>query len=157
MNPAKKICSTIVALVLVFCAMPFSQAQAANDPETLFYVEDLGNGITVETTITIYPGVTRNQSTSAISSSEFKNNGVWIATVSLKAYFTYNGITAGVTEYSKSLASGWSYTNHKITTTNVSSSSGGTATLTATLKDFPINVPVRLSLHCAPNGAITRG
>lgn len=41
--------------------------------------------------------------------------------------------------------------------TNVSSSSGGTATLTATLKDFPINVPVRLSLHCAPNGAITRG
>ena len=100
MNPAKKICSTIVALVLVFCAMPFSQAQAANDPETLFYVEDLGNGIT---------------------------------------------------------ASGWSYTNHKITTTNVSSSSGGTATLTATLKDFPINVPVRLSLHCAPNGAITRG
>lgn len=70
-----------------------------------------------------------------------------------------NGITAGVTgtEYSKSLASGWSYTNHKITTTNVSSSSGGTATLTATLKDFPINVPVRLSLHCAPNGAITRG
>lgn len=159
MNPAKKICSTIVALVLVFCAMTFSQAQAANDPETLFYVEDLGNGITVETTITIYPGVTRNQSTSAISSSEFKNNGVWIATVSLKAYFTYNGITAGVTgtEYSKSLASGWSYTNHKITTTNVSSSSGGTATLTATLKDFPINVPVRLSLHCAPNGAITRG
>ncbi len=159
MNPAKKICSTIVALVLVFCAMPFSQAQAANDPETLFYVEDLGNGITVETTITIYPGVPRNQSTSAISSSECKNNGVWIATVSLKAYFTYNGITAGVTgtEYSKSLASGWSYTNHKITTTNVSSSSGGTATLTATLKDFPINVPVRLSLHCAPNGAITRG
>ena len=73
MNPAKKICSTIVALVLVFCAMPFSQAQAANDPETLFCVEDLGNGITVETTITIYPGVTRNQSTSAISSSEFKN------------------------------------------------------------------------------------
>ena len=59
MNPAKKICSTIVALVLVFCAMPFSQAQAANDPETLFYVEDLGNGITVETTITIYPGVTQ--------------------------------------------------------------------------------------------------
>lgn len=87
------------------------------------------------------------------------SNGVWIATVALKAYFTYNGITAGVTgtEYSKSLASGWSYTNHKITATNVSSSSGGTATLTATLKDFPINVPVRLSLHCAPNGTISKG
>ena len=30
-------------------------------------------------------------------------------------------------------------------------------TLTATLKDFPINVPVRLSLHCAPNGTISKG
>lgn len=48
-------------------------------------------------------------------------------------------------------------TIHKITATNVSSSSGGTATLTATLKDFPINVPVRLSLHCAPNGTISKG
>ena len=84
---------------------------------------------------------------------------VCIAAVSLKAYFTYNGITAGVTgtEYAKSLASGWSYTNHKITTTNVSSSSGGTATLTATLKNFPLNVAVRLSLHCSPNGTITKG
>lgn len=109
--------------------------------------------------ITVYPEMSRNSSKSAISSSEFTRDGAWIATVTLKAYFTYNGITAGVTgtEYTKSLASGWSYTNHKITTTNVSSSSGGTATLTATLKDFPINVPVRLSLHCAPNGAITRG
>ena len=84
--------------------------------------------------------------------------GNWIATVSLKAFFTYNHITAGVTgtEYAKSLASGWSYTNHKITTTTVSSSNGGTATLTATLKDFPIKVPVRLSLHCSPDGVITR-
>lgn len=112
-----------------------------------------------EPTIEIFPGVTRNSSTSAVTTSNYKNNGVWIATVALKAYFTYNGITAGVTgtEYSKSLASGWSYTNHKITATNVSSSSGGTATLTATLKDFPINVPVRLSLHCAPNGTISKG
>lgn len=139
--------------------IPLPQAHATDASETLFFVEDLGNGITVETTIEIFPGVTRNSSTSAVTTSNYKNNGVWIATVALKAYFTYNGITAGVTgtEYSKSLASGWSYTNHKITATNVSSSSGGTATLTATLKDFPINVPVRLSLHCAPNGTISKG
>lgn len=156
---SKKICSTILALVLICCVLPLPQAHATDASETLFFVEDLGNGITVETTIEIFPGVTRNSSTSAVTTSNYKNNGVWIATVALKAYFTYNGITAGVTgtEYSKSLASGWSYTNHKITATNVSSSSGGTATLTATLKDFPINVPVRLSLHCAPNGTISKG
>lgn len=46
---------------------------------------------------------------------------------------------------------------YTITTTTVSSSNGGTATLTAILKDFPLNVPVRLSLHCSPDGTITRG
>lgn len=147
-------------MMMIFLAFPFSQAQAVEETsEPIVIIEDLGDGIVVKTTITVYPEMSRNSSKSAISSSEFTRDGAWIATVTLKAYFTYNGITAGVTgtEYTKSLASGWSYTNHKITTTNVSSSSGGTATLTATLKDFPINVPVRLSLHCAPNGAITRG
>ena len=152
MISTKKVFSTVLALVLVFCAFPFSQAQAVEETsEPIVIIEDLGDGIVVKTTITVYPEMSRNSSKSAISSSEFTRDGAWIATVTLKAYFTYNGITAGVTgtEYTKSLASGWSYTNHKITTTNVSSSSGGTATLTATLKDFPINVPVRLSLHCA--------
>lgn len=95
----------------------------------------------------------------AISTSNFYNNGVWIGTVSLQATFSYNSITAGVvsTDYSTNLASGWSYKNHKITTTTVSSSNGGTATLTATLKKFPLNVAVRLSLHCSPDGTITRG
>ena len=141
MNPAKKMLSVTLALVMFLCVLPISHAQAATSSETMYFVEDLGNGITVETTIEVLPTTSRDSSKSAISTSNFKNNGVWIATVSLKAYFTYNGITAGVTgtEYAKSLASGWSYTNHKITTTNVSSSSGGTATLTATLKNFPLN------------------
>ena len=162
MNSARKMCFAGLALVLLFSLFPFSQAHAAsidNGQETLSYVEDLGNGITVETTIEVLPSFARNYSTSAIAVSNYKNNGNWIATVSLKAYFTYNHITAGVTgtEYSKSLASGWCYTNHKITTTTVSSSNGGTATLTANLKDFPLNVAVRLSLHCSPDGYITKG
>ena len=158
MNCTKKVCSIFLAIALLIVVFPVTQAQASDMQDTTTFVEDLGNGITVETTITVYPGLTRNYSKSAVSVSEFKNNGTWIATVSLKAFFTYNHITAGVTgaEYAKSLASGWSYTNHKITTTTVSSSNGGTATLTATLKDFPIKVPVRLSLHCSPDGVITR-
>ena len=156
MSCVKRMCFCVLAAALLIVAFPLPKAQAADNQNTISYVEDLGNGITVET---VYPGLTRNYSTSAVSVSQFKNNGVWIATVSLIAFFTYNHITAGVTgtEYAKSLASGWSYTNHKITTTTVSSSNGGTATLTAILKDFPLNVPVRLSLHCSPDGTITRG
>lgn len=63
---SKKICSTILALVLICCVLPLPQAHATDASETLFFVEDLGNGITVETTIEIFPGVTRNSSTSAV-------------------------------------------------------------------------------------------
>ena len=157
MNTIKRVCSLALSFSLIFFLIP--QAHAASAPETFYFVEDLGNGITVESTLEVYPSTARNTSTWGALSSNFKNNGVWVATVTLKAYFTYNGMTAGVTgtEYAKDVASGWTYTNHKITTTTVSSSSGGTATLTATLKDFPISLPIRLSVHCAPDGTITKG
>ena len=157
MSFLKKFLSSALILSLILCACPI--AYAADTPEEIVYVEDLGNDVTVKTTITVYPKVTRDKYTTAISTSDFTRGGKWIATVSLQATFMYNSIVAGVTgtTYSKSLASGWSYTNHKITTTTVSSSNGGTATLTATLKDFPVNVPVRLSLHCSPHGTVTRG
>lgn len=153
----KKVFSLALSFIFVFCILPFPSALAANDPETTVIVEDLGDGITVETTIQVYPNISRNSSKSAIASSRFLQGDTWIATVTLKAYFTYNGITSGVTgtEYSRSLASGWTYTNHNISTTTVSSSSGGTARLTATLKNFPTSVPVDIILHCAPNGTVT--
>lgn len=157
MSLAKRTFSIMLVLVLSVCAFPSSWAYAADEPETIVITEDLGDDVTVTTTIEVYRNISRNTSTSAIASSDFTRSGKWIATVTLKAYFTYNGMTAGVTstEYARSLASGWSYTNHKITTTTLSTSSGGTATLTATLKNFPVNVPVNISLHCAPNGKIT--
>lgn len=159
MSSIKKVCSIVLAFIIVVFICPIPHALAADTSETMYFVEDLGNGIMVETTIEITPSISRDTATSAVSTSRFTNNGEWIATVALKAFFKYNGMTAGVTgtEYAKELASGWSYTNHNITTTTLSTSSGGTATLTATLKKFPVNVPVRLSLHCAPDGTITRG
>ena len=161
MNSIKKCFASVLAIILVFSFFPFPQAQASeistSTPTTI--EEDLGNGITAVSTIEILPDLARNSTKRAISTSNFYNNGVWIGTVSLQATFSYNSITAGVvrTDYSTNLASGWSYKNHKITTTTVSSSNGGTATLTATLKKFPLNVAVRLSLHCSPDGTITRG
>lgn len=155
----KKVLSSALVFILIVCALPLSNAYAADaidDPETIVIVEDLGDDVKVETTIQIF-NATRNTSTSAVASSRFTRSDVWIGTVTLKAFFTYNGMTAGVTgtEYATNIASGWSYTNHKITTTTLSTSSGGTATLTATLKNFPVNVPVNISLHCSPSGIIT--
>lgn len=159
MSSAKKLVSTILVFALVLCILPSTHAQAAETPEATYYVvEDLGDGITVETTVEVYPSIARNNSKSAISVSDYKNRGEWIATVAFKVSFTYNGMTAGVTstEYDKSLASGWSYTNHKITRTTLSTSDGGTAVLTATLTNFPFNVAIRHGLHCAPDGTITK-
>lgn len=158
MSSAKKIVSTILVFALVLCILPSSYAQAAETPEATYYiVEDLGDGITVETTVEVYPSIARNNSKSAVSVSSYKSNGEWIATVGLRVSFTYNGMTAGVTatEYDKNLASGWSYTNHKITRTTLSTSDGGTAVLTAKLKKLLMTVDVRIGLHCAPDGTIT--
>lgn len=157
MKFGKRTVSVILTLILIICVVPVSQAYATEPVDTIVVTKDLGDDVTVTTTIEVYPSMSRNTSTSAIASSEFTRGDEWIATITLKAYFTYNGMTAGVTdtEYAKVIASGWSYTNHKITTTNLSTSDGGTATLTGKLKKGLIGIPVDISLHCSPKGIIT--
>ena len=157
MHSGRKACSILLSVILVFGVILVPHAYAADDTETLYYVEDLGDGVIVETTVTIYPSLARDSTKRAMASSNYSRSGSWIATVTLETVFKYNGITAGVvsTDYAKLLASGWSYNNHKITTTNLSTSSGATATLSATLKKLLVNVPITISLHCDPYGNIT--
>ena len=121
------------------------------------YVQDLGNGIVVTSTLTVSPSVARYTNKRGTLKSEFTANGTWIANHTLTGNFKYNGITAGVNSasYTKTLASGWSYTNHNLTKSTVSSSNGGTVHLTANLRDFPLIVPVDMTLHCSPKGVIT--
>lgn len=148
----KKIFMPILALLLAAAILPLPRTFAADTSEST-YVEDLGNGITVESVLVVEPSLTRSSSRSASLTSTFKNNGVQIAVITLNANFVYDGSTSRATyaSYSKDISSGWTYTDHSLTR------SGGTATLTATLKKFLINVPVEMHISCSPSGVITKG
>lgn len=148
----KKIFMPILALLLAAAILPLPRTFAADTSEST-YVEDLGNGITVESILVVEPSLARSSSRSASLTSTFKNNGVQIAVITLNANFVYDGSTSRATyaSYSKDISSGWTYTDHSLTR------SGGTATLTATLKKFLINVPVDMHISCSPSGVITKG
>ncbi len=146
----------ILACLMVVSGIP--SASAASNSQDISYVEELGEGYTAEVVISVDPSLTRDTTKTAHATSTIRDgSGNWVATITLHATFMYNGITAGVTgtTYSKSLASGWSYTNHKITSSEVSTSNGADATLTANLKKFPSNVPINISVHCSPKGVFT--
>ena len=151
-NITKKIFMPILALLLAAAILPLPRTFAADTSEST-YVEDLGNGITVESVLVVEPSLARSSSKSASLVSTFKNNGVQIAVITLNANFVYDGSTSRATyaSYSKDISSGWTYTDHSLTR------SGGTAKLTATLKKFPFNVPVDMHISCSPSGVITKG
>lgn len=149
---AKKIFVPILALLLAAAILPVPRGFAADVAENT-YVEDLGNGLTVESVLVVQPNMARSSSKSASLVSTFKSNGVQIAVITLNANFVYDGSTSRATyaSYSKDISSGWTYTDHSLTR------SGGTATLTATLKKFPYSVPVDMHISCSPSGVITKG
>ena len=142
----------ILALLLAVSLLPVSRGFAADVSENT-HVEDLGNGITVESVLVVKPSLARSSSKSASLTSTFKHNGVQIAVITLNAVFIYDGSTSRATyaSYSKDVASGWTYANHSLTR------SGNTAALTATLKTPPGNVPVDMKISCSPTGVITKG
>lgn len=148
----KKIFMPILALLLAAAILPLPRTFAADISKSM-YVEDLGNGITVESVLVVEPSLARSSSKSASLTSTFKNNGVQIAVITLNADFVYDGSTSRATyaSYSKDVASGWTYANHSLTR------SGNTATLTATLKKLLVNVPVNMKISCSPTGVITKG
>lgn len=116
-------------------------------------VEDLGNGITVESTIIIEDAspLSLMATKKATKQDVYKFNGSQIATVSITASFGYDGSSSWVNSasVSKSVSSGWTYSNESITT------SGGTAAVTATLTKNPYNVAVYTYISCSPDGEIS--
>ena len=140
---------TALALVLSLCLIPTCSAYGRENTK----VVDLGNGITVETTTTVYDSLLRSSTQKASSTSKFKNNGELIATVTLTATFGYDGSRAWVVSASgsHSMESGWTYSNQSI------SKSGGTANLTADIKSTTglDSFPVDISLTCSKDGDIS--
>ena len=124
-------------------------------------VQNLGNGLTVETKTTVWRDALHLDSLSAVSQKNaswtktYRNNGSVVATVTLNAAFGYNGFSAGVirSSASHSTASGWSYEGESL------SNSGNTASLTAVLQQWlgiiPVGtVNVDFSISCSPSGQI---
>lgn len=152
----KSLCFLLLSALIVTMTIPFHASAAAADVgEVIDYsVEDLGNGITVKTTVSLLPTRTLR---SASAQSIFERNGKEFANITLYATFTYNGSLASVwsTDYTKSISAGWFYMNHKITTMDRMPSS--TATLDARLQGIVGYLPVHIVLRCSPTGTITRG
>ena len=146
----KRTISMLAALVLVVSLLSsacFAQASAVTE------VRDLGNGVTVETVITVEDFLFRSSTKRASTVNTYKYKDEEIATVTLTATFGYDGSDAWVVSASAShtLEPGWSYSGERI------SDSGGTATLTATItnKSGPGSVPVDISLTCSKDGGIS--
>lgn len=147
----KKIIPMLTALTLI--ASLFLSATCSAQEYTVTKVQDLGNGVTVETVVTVEDALFRSYTRRASTKNTYKNNGTEIATVTLTATFGYDGSDAWVVSSSGShtVESGWSYSGERI------SDSGGTATLTATIKSTKGlgQVPVDISLTCSKNGDIS--
>lgn len=158
----KKLFSCVLAFAMVFSLSVSCFAQevpAQNVQSTVVTTENLGNGITVETKITVYNTYSVLSATSTRSASQtktYKANGSTVATATLKASFGYNGSSAWVTSKSAShtTVSGWSYGSESLT------ASGDTANLSALLTQRSGNttigtVDVDISLTCSPSGQIS--
>ena len=147
----KKKLSVILTAALLVCAMvlPASAAQETYCQIETIYT-DFGP-VEVKTVITVYESPTRSSTKSADIARTFIYDGSTIAVVTLYATFGYNGSSAWVisTSSSHTTYNGWSYGNENITT------SGGTATLTATLTKLFNRAPVNISLTCSPTGQIS--
>lgn len=151
----KRISSLLLAFLLLFTFSLFP-AQAADRPYVTSNYIDLGNGYGVKTTITIYFKSENTkgpvQFITASKDRTYTLNGTEIATITITATFSYNGVTSWVnsSSVSKSVASGWTYSGENIT------NSGNTASVTATLSRPTYNqVPVYTSISCSAAGVIS--
>ncbi|MDR1158181.1 MAG: hypothetical protein LBK75_07735 [Oscillospiraceae bacterium] len=143
------------AMLCVISAPVSSYAAEFGEAQTTD-IEYLGDGITVETTITVHSSLLRSSTKSATRASTYKDNGTTIATVTLNATFGYDGSSAWVVSASAShwVASNWTYENQSISTT------GATARVTATLKKWlgstsTGTASVNSALTCSAGGTVS--
>ena len=143
-------------MALIIVSMLASAALAEYMPEeTVTIVKALENGITVESIITVHESFSAFSTMAtkkATKTDTYKRNGTQIATVSITASFGYDGSSSWVNSasVSKSVSSGWTYSNEKITT------SGGTATVTAILSKIGVaSMDIYTYISCSPDGEIS--
>lgn len=144
----------LMALMIVSVLATAAQAEYMPE-EAVTTVTALGNGITVESTVTIHGSVSAfstMETKKATKTDTYKRNGTQIATVSITASFGYDGSSSWVNSasVSKSVSSGWIYSNESITT------SGDTAAVTAILSKIGVaSIDVYTYISCSPDGEIS--
>lgn len=147
----KKIYSWILVLLLVV-SMALLPAQAVNSEQKSEIIHTEFGDFEVETITVICNTLSRSNSVSVDRAQTVKYGGKVIAEVTLSATFGYDGKTAWVVSASGSHTTydGWSYGGETITT------SGGTATLTATLSKLTAGkIPISISMTCSSTGQIS--
>lgn len=146
----KKIAAFGMCLALAFCMALPCFAQGTVQQETYSVVQDLGDGVTVVTTIGWNAAGARSTKTGSIT-NDYYYWGSYAGSATLNGGFYYDGSTSratGANGYGSS-ASGWTYSGQSTWT------SGRTAYLQASLSNGSKTVPVSLSLTCDANGNLS--
>ena len=144
--------STIFVIVLLLCSMVIPSAAVKSSYQKTETIETEFGLIEIDTALTVHESLSRSNTKKADYAQTFRYSGKIIAEVTLSTTFGYDGKTAWVISSSGSHTTydGWGYSGQKITT------SGGTATLTATLSKLTVGkVPVNIPLTCSPSGQIS--
>lgn len=147
----KKVRSLGIVILLLVSMMILPAQASSNTYQEIETLHTEFGDFEIKTVTIVHNSAARSSSKSADRIRTVTNNGSVIAEITLSATFGYNGSSAWVTSASGSHTtySGWSYGNENITT------SGGTATLTATLSKLLDRVSVNISLTCSPTGQIS--
>ena len=145
----KRFFALLMAAVMLVCmAVP---ALAGQQTVVDLGEEDLGNGITCNSTLVIEENLTRASQKCGYVIREYSYQGEWIGSVQLNGCFTYDGKTATATQVSAyhSTASGWNYGGEKTWC------SGNSVNLTARFTHWGSPVEVSAKLSCSPTGVLS--
>lgn len=152
----KKFISILAAVTLMFNLPIITNASNANisgshPSDKNAEIIDLGDGLTIEYTITESNPNARASTRTATKTANCKRDGITIATIKLTATFSYTGSSATCTSASSSytMYDGWSYSNR--TTTR----SGNTATTSAKLSKWLDHANVTITMTCSNSGVIS--
>lgn len=146
----RKFAALFSLILLIGIMVPPAQATSTTYQDVEIIDTEFGR-FEVEITTTVYDLLARSSSRRADKTATVKYENNVIAEVTLSVNFGFDGSSAWVisTSSSHTTYNGWSYGNENITT------SGGTATLTATLTKLFNRAPVNISLTCSPTGQIS--
>lgn len=144
-------------IMLALCMTTFLLVEPAFATENAIQTEtdttiiQLSDTMSLEITLETYHTRSINSTVEGRKSYNLKSGNRTIATATLKALFEYNGSTARVTDtdYTKTTASGCTYSHGGITT------SGNRASMSGSFLYGGTSYPFSISLTCSGSGTVS--